>query len=195
MGTNETAKWNASKNNFKLTSDDNYARNASILSSTLLPPMSTTKSFSTTTLLKSFAATSQNSTFHKLFPFKNLSEYNSSDFYENGTSNEFLEINDANQAYDDSNNDSAKLSYESGSNFMLLLEDFGEYFYNYNGSDFNSTLNEYQANCSLSNRTCEDVNASKYFLLINYNGLLKWDFLSKSEWKYFSHGGTRTKRL
>lgn len=163
MGTNETAKWNASKSNFKLTSDDNYARNASILSSTLLPPMSTTTSFSTTTLLNNLAATSQNSTFHKLFPLKNLSEYNSFDFYENGTSTEFLEINDANQAYDDSNNDSAKLSYESGSNFMLLLEDFGEYFYNYNGSDFNSTLNEYQANCSLSNRTCEDVNASEYF--------------------------------
>ena len=103
----------------------------------------------------------------------------------NGTSNEFLEINDANQAYDDSNNDSAKLSYESGSNFMLLLEDFGEYFYNYNGSDFNSTLNEYQANCSLSNRTCEDVNASEYFLLINYNGLLKWDFSRKSVGIYF----------
>lgn len=54
-------------------------------------------------------------------------------------------------------NDSAKISYESGSNFMLLLEDFGEYFYNYNGSDFNSSISIYQANCSLTNSSCVDV--------------------------------------
>lgn len=54
-------------------------------------------------------------------------------------------------------NDSAKISYESGSNFMLLLEDFGEYFYNYNGSDFNSSISIYQANCSLTNSSCADV--------------------------------------
>lgn len=59
-------------------------------------------------------------------------------------------------------NDSAKVSYESGSNFMLLLEDFGEYFYNYNGSDFNSTISIYQSNCSLTNSTCGEVNTRKF---------------------------------
>lgn len=59
-------------------------------------------------------------------------------------------------------NDSAKISYESGSNFMLLLEDFGEYFYNYNGSDFNSTISIYQANCSLTNSSCGEVNTRKF---------------------------------
>lgn len=55
-------------------------------------------------------------------------------------------------------NDSAKIPYESGSNFMLLLEDFGEYFYNYNGSDYqNSTISIYQSNCSLPNSTCTDT--------------------------------------
>lgn len=49
-------------------------------------------------------------------------------------------------------NDSIKANYETGSNFMLLLEDFGEYFYNYNGSQGNDPNNgsagfEFQANC------------------------------------------------
>jgi hypothetical protein len=67
----------------------------------------------------------------------------------------------SNASSDDNNyNDSAKISYESGSNFMLLLEDFGEYFYNYNGSDYNSSISIYQANCSLTNSTsCGDVTA------------------------------------
>lgn len=58
-------------------------------------------------------------------------------------------------------------SYESGSNFMLLMEDFSAYFYNYNGSigtgigtttttQFNYTGFELQTNCSLSNSTCND---------------------------------------
>ncbi|KAL7038832.1 hypothetical protein ACKWTF_009709 [Chironomus riparius] len=76
----------------------------------------------------------------------------------------------SNISSDDNNfNDSAKISYESGSNFMLLLEDFGEYFYNYNGSDFNSSISIYQANCSLTNSTsCNDVSApnSNYWALI-----------------------------
>lgn len=55
-------------------------------------------------------------------------------------------------------NNSAKLSYEGGSNFMLLLEDFGEYFYNYNGSGFNETTYiGYQTNCSLVNSTCSNI--------------------------------------
>lgn len=54
-------------------------------------------------------------------------------------------------------------SYESGSNFMLLMEDFSAYFYNYNGSvgtgigTTSSTFNqsfELQSNCSLINSTC-----------------------------------------
>lgn len=55
-------------------------------------------------------------------------------------------------------NDTAKPGYESGSNFMLLLEDFGEYFYNYNGSGTignNSSVGfEFQTNCSITNSTC-----------------------------------------
>lgn len=85
-----------------------------------------------------------------LYQFKNFSHNASSD--DNNNNNSFSNVND-----------SAKVSYESGSNFMLLLEDFGEYFYNYNGSDFNSTISIYQANCSLTNSTCGDVNERKFF--------------------------------
>jgi hypothetical protein len=47
---------------------------------------------------------------------------------------------------------------------MLLLEDFGEYFYNYNGSDYNSSISIYQANCSLTNSSlCSEANARKLF--------------------------------
>lgn len=82
-----------------------------------------------------------------LYQFKNLSHNASSDqIYSNLSSI----------------NDSAKISYESGSNFMLLLEDFGEYFYNYNGSDYNSTISIYQANCSLTNSSCGEVNTREY---------------------------------
>lgn len=79
----------------------------------------------------------------------------------------------SNISSDDNNyNDSAKISYESGSNFMLLLEDFGEYFYNYNGSDFNSSISIYQANCSLTNSTsCNDVSARKYRNLLKNKSL------------------------
>lgn len=55
-------------------------------------------------------------------------------------------------------NDTVKSGYETGSNFMLLLEDFGEYFYNYNGSgnigNNNSVGFEFQTNCSITNSTC-----------------------------------------
>lgn len=66
-------------------------------------------------------------------------------------------------------NDSIRQNYEAGSNFMLLLEDFGEYFYNYNGSNGiggnggvgggtngSSIGYEFQTNCSIANSTCSD---------------------------------------
>lgn len=58
-------------------------------------------------------------------------------------------------------NDSAKQTFDTGSSFMLLLEDFGEYFYNYNGSIGNGSANnvsfEYQPNnCSSTNSTCTE---------------------------------------
>lgn len=45
-----------------------------------------------------------------------------------------------------------------GSNFMLLLEDFGEYFYNYNGSGQGQNLShpdefDFKTNCSAGNST------------------------------------------
>ncbi|XP_055547870.1 dopamine D2-like receptor isoform X3 [Wyeomyia smithii] len=61
-----------------------------------------------------------------------------------------------------------------GSNFMLLLEDFGEYFYNYNGSGpGNDTLlgtggPGYQINCTLANATCGVPSEAHY----NYWGLI-----------------------
>lgn len=99
-----------------------------------------------------------------LYQFKNLSHNASSDDNNN---------NNSNSSYNNVN-DSAKISYESGSNFMLLLEDFGEYFYNYNGSDLNSTISIYQANCSLSNSTlCVEV-ASRKFHTNPHSLVLKW---------------------
>lgn len=58
-------------------------------------------------------------------------------------------------------NDSAKQPFDTGSSFMLLLEDFGEYFYNYNGSIGNGSANnvsfEFQPNnCSSTNSTCTE---------------------------------------
>lgn len=58
-------------------------------------------------------------------------------------------------------------NYEPGSNFMLLLEDFGEFFYNYNNltqSASNATVDEYgtYSNCSVGNSTCGNVVESKY---------------------------------
>lgn len=62
-----------------------------------------------------------------------------------------------------------KSNYDGGSNFMLLMEDFSAYFYNYNGSvgsgigTTGSTINangsigfELQNNCSIANSTCND---------------------------------------
>lgn len=54
-------------------------------------------------------------------------------------------------------NDSARQTFDTGSSFMLLLEDFGEYFYNYNGTANNATSNngsfEYQSNGTSGNAT------------------------------------------
>lgn len=104
------------------------------------------------------------------------SNYNNSNTNTNHSSNNYT-INSFNQSTydqlrnlsgngsDDNNlnlNDSAKIAYESGSNFMLLLEDFGEYFYNVNGSDYNSTISIYQNNCTLTNSSCSDINERKF---------------------------------
>lgn len=69
--------------------------------------------------------------------------------------------------YGTHSNDSVKQNYEAGSNFMLLLEDFGEYFYNYNGSNGiggisgngsnGITAFDSQTNCSIANSTCVDI--------------------------------------
>jgi hypothetical protein len=83
--------------------------------------------------------------------FRNLSQHNTN-VGNSGSSDQDFNSNFSNM------NDSAKIPYESGSNFMLLLEDFGEYFYNYNGSDYqNSTISIYPSNCSLPNSTCTDA--------------------------------------
>lgn len=57
----------------------------------------------------------------------------------------------------------ARPSYETGSNFMLLLEDFGEYFYNYNGTGITNTSAgyEFQTNCSVSNSSCVELSGGK----------------------------------
>lgn len=57
----------------------------------------------------------------------------------------------------------AKASVEGG-NFMLLFEDFGEYFYNYNGTGFNeSSISNLPFNCSgINNGTnCTAIQESK----------------------------------
>lgn len=69
----------------------------------------------------------------------------------------------------------AKPNYETGSNFMLLLEDFGEYFYNYNGSGPIGVSNntEFPNNCT--NSTCGEMGTSKY-----YNILKKYHKLTET---------------
>lgn len=67
-------------------------------------------------------------------------------------------------------NDSAKQTFDTGSSFMLLLEDFGEYFYNYNGSAGNASSNnvtfEFPSNCSSANSTCLTEDSGKWFFEI-----------------------------
>lgn len=80
-------------------------------------------------------------------------------------------------------NDSVKPNYESGSNFMLLMEDFSAYFYNYNGSvgtgigttgpttiNVNNTTGfEFQANCSIANGTCGESIGKPVFLQLVFD--------------------------
>lgn len=73
-----------------------------------------------------------------------------------------------------SRNDTVKPGYESGSNFMLLMEDFGEYFYNYNGSGNignNSSVGfDFQSNCSISNATCvTEATSGKFIIFIHFS--------------------------
>lgn len=89
----------------------------------------------------------------------------------NGTGNAAYPSIQANQTFqyliDDgaNTNDSARQAFDTGSSFMLLLEDFGEYFYNYNGTANNASSNngsfEYQSNCSSGNATCGGDDAGK----------------------------------
>ncbi|XP_055701915.1 dopamine D2-like receptor isoform X1 [Phlebotomus papatasi] len=67
-------------------------------------------------------------------------------------------------------------SFDTGTNFMLLLEEFGEYFYNYNGteddltnsSNFTGTDFDFPLNCTLLNTTCPSTTPVEY----NYWALL-----------------------
>lgn len=139
-------------------------------------PETTAQSTVSTSFLSTTTLTLSSAIIHNYTNNNNNQNYNDntdiSIYYQLKNESDFLNLNDTsnssfllrNISYNNSNfniNDSAKLSYESGSNFMLLLEDFGEYFYNYNGSDFNSSVNIYQSNCSLNNSTCEDSSSGK----------------------------------
>lgn len=69
--------------------------------------------------------------------------------------------NDTEDSVGDPN--AAKASVEGG-NFMLLFEDFGEYFYNYNGTGFNeSSISNLPFNCTgINNGTnCTNTQESK----------------------------------
>lgn len=121
-----------------------------------IPLVAATTLTITSTIINNYASASQN--YSNSVNSSAISSFNQSTLYQ------FRNLS-INASSDESNltnlNDSAKIAYESGSNFMLLLEDFGEYFYNYNGSDYNSTISIYQTNCSLTNSTCSDVIARK----------------------------------
>lgn len=97
--------------------------------------------------------------------------------------------NGVNQSFqyqmDFNRSNSARPSYETGSNFMLLLEDFGEYFYNYNGTGLigsNSTGYEFQTNCSISNSSCTEIGSCEYllsFYLTYYKSIVSYPILLK----------------
>lgn len=69
-----------------------------------------------------------------------------------------------NQTNNGTSDEAAKVSsVEGGSNFMLLFEDFGEYFYNYNGTGFNeSSISTLPYNCSFSNASCPGTEAGEF---------------------------------
>jgi hypothetical protein len=161
----------------------NAAAAIAIPTSSLYPSTSTPSSLSTSTSpsstvpLVTAATLTITSTIINNYTSQNYSNYNNTNHSYNSTINSFNQstlyqfknlshnASSSDQIYSNlsSINDSAKISYESGSNFMLLLEDFGEYFYNYNGSDFNSTVSIYQANCSLTNSSCGEVVTRKFY--------------------------------
>lgn len=140
-------------------------------SSTLPPPLSTIANNSSiiplataTTLTITSTIINNNYTSHSHSNYNNSNTNHSSNNYTINSFNQSA-YDQLRNLSDDNNiniNDSAKIAYESGSNFMLLLEDFGEYFYNVNGSDYNSTISIYQNNCSLTNSSCSDINARKF---------------------------------
>lgn len=87
----------------------------------------------------------------------------------------------ANDDADDAAADASKLSYETGSSFMLLLEDFGEYFYSSANNSINTgtdmlvgggandtvlltslATSGFPTNCSITNSTCDDFVQSEY---------------------------------
>lgn len=89
---------------------------------------------------------------------ENLVNNSSSLYYQVKSSTNDTEVFDGGAGSND-----AKASVE-GSNFMLLFEDFGEYFYNYNGTGFNeSSISNLPFNCSgINNGTnCPDTQESK----------------------------------
>lgn len=78
----------------------------------------------------------------------------------------------------------SRIGYESGSNYMLLVEDFTMYFHNTNesvgigigttGSTFNVTGFDFQStNCSLMNSTCNDVTGESSVFI--YSTATKFD--------------------
>lgn len=167
--------------------------NTSSTPSTTIPLVATIPLTISSKIINNYS-TSQNDDNSSTSNYKNTSNsYSNSSYFNYTAINSFNQSTlyqyknlSSNTSSDDNNyNDSAKISYESGSNFMLLLEDFGEYFYNYNGSDYNSSISIYQANCSLTNSSlCSEANARKLtlfclFLLIgfymrNEGGLCGW---------------------
>lgn len=173
MANDDTINFNSTVDYFKLYNEGS-GENSSLYPSTSTPsPLSTSTSPSSTVPLATATTLTITSTIINNYTSQNYSNY-SSNHSHNSSINSFNQSTlyqfknlsqnaSSDQIYSNlsSINDSAKISYESGSNFMLLLEDFGEYFYNYNGSDYNSST-IYQANCSLANSTCGEVNARKY---------------------------------
>lgn len=176
---NSTLSSTATRENSSLVSAATTNTPTSSLHPSTLTPSSlpTSTSPSSTVPLVTATTLTITSTIINNYTSQNYSNYNSNHSH-NSTINSFNQstlyqfknlsqsASSSDQIYNNlsSINDSAKISYESGSNFMLLLEDFGEYFYNYNGSDFNSTISIYQANCSLTNSSCGEIVARKFVL-------------------------------
>lgn len=96
---------------------------------------------------------------------------NSSSAYVNSNNSQtfqyLIDVGAHNNNINNNVNDSAKQTFDTGSSFMLLLEDFGEYFYNYNGSanvSSNNVTFEFPTNCSSANSTCPTEDSGKLWL-------------------------------